>query len=233
MPEHMRHCPIKGRQQNWRPGSFHPGWEVVTSRRHLFARHHESEPAKCRSVSGKRADPFPAPDPRHLTAVTALVLVAWTLIACAGPAGGFEAVVLKVYDGDTVLIRGPGGEEVVRLVGIDAPERGKRPTERSQPFSRKARLYLSQQVKGQRVVVRSWGKDRYDRRLGELLVDGGNVNVEMVRSGMAEVYRGRTPEGFDISPYRDAQAEARDAALGVWSLGDAYMSPVDWKHRRR
>lgn len=153
-------------------------------------------------------------------------------LACTPSEGRFEAVVLKVYDGDTVLVSRSGGTVLVRLAGIDAPERAKKPTESAQPFSRKAWNYLSERVKGQQVVVLEWGTDRYGRRLGEILLKGTNINIEMVRTGLAEVYRGRTPDGFDTAPYRSAETKARKAAIGVWSLGDRYVSPVDWKHRR-
>ena len=37
----------------------------------------------------------------------------------------------------------------------------------------------------------------------------------MIKSGLAEVYRGKPPRGFDTAPYRQAEEEARD--LGIVS----------------
>jgi len=60
-------------------------------------------------------------------------------------------------------------------------------------------------------------------------VDGKNVNLEMVRAGLAEVYRGRPAKGFDNGPYQEAEDAARRAGVGVWSLGDNYISPKVWR----
>ena len=67
--------------------------------------------------------------------------------------------------------------------------------------------------------------DRYGRTLGVVYVDGMNVNLEMVKAGLAEVYRGKPASGFDNGPYQDAEDAARRAGMGMWSLGDKYVSP--------
>ncbi len=163
--------------------------------------------------------------------------MAAVLLACSptptSPENAALWTVVKVYDGDTLLASGPDEDVVVRLVGIDAPERGKAPGEPSQPFSRKARDYLAARVKNRTVTIVDWGEDRYGRRLGEILLDGVNVNREMVAKGLAEVYGGRTPEGFDRGPYRSEEAAAQKASRGIWSQGRRYVSPLDWKHPRR
>ncbi|MFZ7128512.1 MAG: thermonuclease family protein [Desulfobacterales bacterium] len=138
-----------------------------------------------------------------------------------------------MYDGDTVLVSASSRSRMVRLVGIDAPERAKSAGEPAQPFSRKSRDYLSQRIKGKKVMIRDWGSDRYGRLLGEVILEGENINLEMIRLGLAEVYRGRPPERFDISAYRSAETKARATGRGIWSLGSRYRSPVDWKHGRK
>jgi endonuclease YncB( thermonuclease family) len=35
------------------------------------------------------------------------------------------------------------------------------------------------------------------------------VNLEMVKEGLAEVYKGKPAPGFDTQPYWDAEKEAR------------------------
>jgi endonuclease YncB( thermonuclease family) len=64
--------------------------------------------------------------------------------------------------------------------------------------------------------------------LGEVFVDGNNVNLEMVKAGLAEVYRGKPAPGQDVRPYWKAEEEARKAGKGMWSLGDKYLSPREW-----
>ena len=71
----------------------------------------------------------------------------------------------------------------------------------------------------------TYGTDRYNRTLGVVYVDGKDINLEMVKVGLAEVYRGKPAPGFDNHPYQKAEDAARRAGVGMWSLGDKYMSP--------
>jgi endonuclease YncB( thermonuclease family) len=64
--------------------------------------------------------------------------------------------------------------------------------------------------------------------LGEVFVDGNNVNLEMVRAGLAEVYRGTPAQGQDLGQYWKAEEEARKAGKGIWSQAN-YMSPREWR----
>ena len=51
----------------------------------------------------------------------------------------------------------------------------------------------------------------------------------MVRVGLAEVYRGKPPRGLDITPYRNAEQEARTEKRGMLILKDKYISPKEWR----
>ena len=59
------------------------------------------------------------------------------------------------------------------------------------------------------------------------------MNLEMVKVGLAEVYRGRPTPGLDMNPYWKAEAEAKEAGIGMWSLGDKYVSPREWRKEYR
>ena len=71
--------------------------------------------------------------------------------------------------------------------------------------------------------------DRHGRALSEVFVNGNNVNLEMVKAGLAEVYRGTPAKGQDVGPYTKAEEEARRAQKGMWALGDKYVSPREWR----
>ncbi len=43
-------------------------------------------------------------------------------------------------------------------------------------------------------------------------------NAELIKAGLAEVYRGKPPRGFDLKPCSQAEAEAKKAKRGIWSL---------------
>jgi hypothetical protein len=79
------------------------------------------------------------------------------------------------------------------------------------------------------VDVVSYGYDIDNRIIGVVFLNGKNVNLEMIASGMAEVYPGKTPPGFDLGPFRRAEQTARLAQKGIWSLGGSYASPDKWR----
>ena len=90
--------------------------------------------------------------------------------------------VVGVYDGDTITLLTGGRVEVkIRLEGIDAPEA-------NQAFGAKSKAALSKLVFGKSVTVHPKGNDRYRRTLGRVEVAGVDVNLQMVKDGMAWQY---------------------------------------------
>jgi micrococcal nuclease len=89
-----------------------------------------------------------------------------------------EAKVYRVFDGDTISIK--GGEKV-RLLGIDTPEIG-------EPFSAEAKRFTRDLVQYQTVRLEFDVRERdtYDRLLAFVYVETDNgwvmVNAELVRS---------------------------------------------------
>jgi micrococcal nuclease len=135
----------------------------------------------------------------------------------------------RVTDGDTITVTQNGFKTTIRLVGIDAPEKSRKKHEPGQPFSQNSTKFLAGMVLNKYVDIVPYGTDRYGRTLGVVYVDGKNVNLEMVKAGLAEVYRGKPAKGFDNGPYQKAEDEARCAGIGMWSLGDKYISPKEWR----
>ena len=72
-------------------------------------------------------------------------------------------------------------------------------------------------------------KDRNSHILGVVNIDGININLEMIKQGLAEVYGGDPPKDFDVAPYRNAEAEAKATEQGMWSLKDKHISPYEWR----
>ena len=140
--------------------------------------------------------------------------------------------VSRVFDGDTVLVKGIDGKKTIRLLGIDAPETSKGKGEPGQPYSRKSQQHLAGLVLNHPVRLKVYGQDRYGRSLAVVYCNGQDVNLAMLQAGLAEVYRGRTPETFDKAPYLAAEEQARRSRTGMWRQGDAYVSPIRWKHPR-
>jgi micrococcal nuclease len=117
----------------------------------------------------------------------------------------------------------------IRLVGIDSLEKSRIKHQPGQPFRQNSAKHLASIVLTKHVDIISYGTDRYDRTLGVVYVDGKNVNLEMVTAGLAEVYRERPAPGFDNDPYQEAEDASRRAGVGMWSLGDQYISPKQWR----
>ena len=101
--------------------------------------------------------------------------------------------VVKVVDGDTVDVLIDLGFDVhvkgrVRLLGINAPEsRTRDKEEKKKGLAAKARL---KELCKNKVLLKSHGKEKYGRILGELFVDGASLNTIMVAEGHAEKYDG-------------------------------------------
>ena len=167
---------------------------------------------------------------KFLKFVSILISV-FLLFVSSAHAGQYKVV--RVYDGDTLTALEGNIEIEVSLAGIDAPEFSEKKHLPSQPFSQKSKEYLSSMVLNKNVNISSYGKDLYGRTLGVVFVDGKNINLEMVKAGLAEVYRGTLVPGFDNGPYLKAESEARNAVLGIWELRDQYFSPKDWREMYR
>jgi len=163
--------------------------------------------------------------------ISLVLLVTIPLLSSFVFAGQFK--VTRVYDGDTIKAEGYDIKIKVRLVGIDSPEKSKKKRAPGQPFSQKAKEYLSGLVLNKTVDIKDYGLGPSNKVLGVIYLDGKNINLEMVKAGLAEVYRGIAPHKFNLLPYWQAEKEARDDMRGMWSLGEKYISPKVWLKTHR
>jgi len=79
------------------------------------------------------------------------------------------------------------------------------------------------------VDIKEFGQDRYGRIVGVVSLGGKNINLEMVEAGFAEVYRGDPAPGQDLASYWKAEEKAKAARRGMWTQGDKYISPREWR----
>ena len=118
----------------------------------------------------------------------------------------FQGKAVRVLDGDTIEVLADGNRNIrVRLANIDAPEK-------TQPFGQKSKEHLIDLVAGKNVEVIDVGGDQYGRRIGRILVDGQEANVEQVRSGLAWVYSRYNHDGQLPS----LENTARSQRIGLW-----------------
>ena len=110
----------------------------------------------------------------------------------------FEGMVTKVSDGDTIQVITDNHTKLkVRLSGIDCPETPKinqktgKINKIGQPFGQEAHDFTTDMILGKRIKIVVYGRDKYRRDLCFIYRDGLNLNIELVKKGLAEVYRGK------------------------------------------
>lgn len=153
--------------------------------------------------------------------VLARVFVVGCLLAAQTVSADFSGKVVGVSDGDTITVLKDREQVKVRLVEIDAPEKG-------QAYGNRSKQTLSELVLGKQVEIRERGTDRYGRTLGQVYQSGVDVNAEMVRRGMSWVYvkYARNKGLYQI------EAEARGQRKGVWADKDP-VPPWEWRRARK
>lgn len=133
----------------------------------------------------------------------------------------FQGKAIRVLDGDTIEVLADGNQRVrVRLANIDAPEK-------RQPFGQKSKEHLIDLVAGKAVEVVDVGGDQYGRRIGRVLVNGQEANVEQVRSGLAWVYSRYNHDGQLPS----LESAARSKRYGLW-VDPNPQAPWEFRHSK-
>jgi endonuclease YncB( thermonuclease family) len=136
--------------------------------------------------------------------------------------------VVGIADGDTITVLDEQrGQHKVRLAGIDAPEK-------RQDFGNRSKQSLSELAYRNQVIVQTAKTDRYGRRVGKVIVNGLDVNLEQVRRGMAWHYKAYAHEqgATDRQAYADAEDAARAAGAGLWALPRP-MPPWEFRLTRK
>lgn len=177
-------------------------------------------------------------------AMTAMLCAASTGVWADG--GNFTGQVVGVTDGDTITVLDSlNHQHTVRLAFIDAPEttcHAKKPSsydeqciDQGQPFAKAAKKTLSNLVYQSFVHVSVLPGSSYGREIGAVTtMQRGqeiNVNLEMVKSGMAWFYRHYAERQMNKSEYavfNETEHFAVTNKTGLWS--EKYPTPP-WQYR--
>ena len=112
--------------------------------------------------------------------VTALALPASTAFAAESK---LTLKMVSVHDGDTFTGLNEANEQVkVRLDAVDTPELG-------QPFGQASKKALSERIFGKTVTVITKKHDLYGRTIGHVLIDNGDVNLQLLEEGAVWHYK--------------------------------------------
>lgn len=139
-----------------------------------------------------------------------------------------KALVLKVLDGDTAIVRLQDGKQVsVRFYGVDTPEsqwKGKWP---AQPFSQEAKAFTSKLISNKNVVVDFNGQGTYGRCVGEIFIYNESVSYSLVENGLAWWYKRFSPRRAD---FKNAEINAKKHRVNIWSSSNPQ---APWTYRAR
>ncbi|MEB6549286.1 thermonuclease family protein [Heyndrickxia sporothermodurans] len=136
-----------------------------------------------------------------------------------------KASIVRAVDGDTVIVRFSEGdlkgkEERIRLLLIDTPE-SVHPSKEPEWLGKESSDYAKQYLKeGQKVTVEIGNpeRDRYDRLLGYIWVDGVNFNQHMIEKGYARVAYVYPPNTKYLEEFEKAEEKAKKKKVGIWGV---------------
>jgi endonuclease YncB( thermonuclease family) len=155
--------------------------------------------------------------------LASILLLAAPLAAAPLAAAPFEVRVLRVKDGDSLVVERVRERRVseVRLHGIDAPELG-------QPWGPSARAALRRLVDGRVVTMEVVDRDRYGRLVSKMWIGRASVSAAMTLSGNAWAVKRYGADRETLDGQRAAQAAGR----GLWSLPpEQRVPPATWRER--
>jgi len=136
--------------------------------------------------------------------------------------------VVAVQDGDSLTVSDAQHQlHKVRLAGIDAPET-------RQPHGLAAKRYLSALVLNATVAVEHHKLDRYQRKVGTVLKNGQDVNLQLLEAGLAWHYTAYAKEQPMAARRLYAQVASRAQAdgIGLWQTANP-TPPWEWRKQRR
>lgn len=157
------------------------------------------------------------------------ICVAFSLFIFLQPTGAGprnykkDLYVTKVVDGDTIEL---SNGEKVRYIGIDTPElrerNGSEWVYNPRPYAEEAKDFNGSLVEGKEIKLEfdAQKRDKYNRLLAYVYIDGDMVNLEIIKKGYAMIYT-YPPNVKYAGEFAKAQQDARENDRGLWKgLGD-------------
>lgn len=126
--------------------------------------------------------------------------------------------VIRVVDGDTIIVALNHKPETVRLLGINTPETVA-PNRPVQCYGPEASNRTKELLKGKIVRLDADpsqdNEDKYHRLLRFVFLGNENVNESLVRDGYAREYTYKHPYAYQAE-FRAKQKAAKKNKLGLW-----------------
>lgn len=135
--------------------------------------------------------------------------------------------VVRVVDGDTVIILIDGKQTRVRLIGVDTPETV-HPQKAVEAYGKEASQFTRNLLEGESVYLEYEAGvsklDKYGRTLAYVyrVPDRLFINQEIIRQGYGHAY---TKYPFKhLETFRDQERAAKEAKKGLWGDGATIVS---------
>ena len=136
--------------------------------------------------------------------------------------------VVSIADGDTLtLLDATNQQHKIRLSGIDAPEK-------TQDFGQKSKSHLSAMAFSKSATAECRKRDRYQREICVVFVEGKDVGLEQIRQGMAWWYQqyAKDQTAQERTDYGQAEFNAKIHRYGLWNSKNP-TPPWEWRQGMR
>ncbi len=171
--------------------------------------------------------------------------IALSLMACDNLFTPQGNLVERVSDGDTLVLKNADGQKfTVRFACIDAPEIPHSQKEKKSKITKdvnqfvwgmKAKIRIEELIKrtDNRVQLNITDSDSYGRKIAEVrLKDGTFLQQVLLREGLAKVYRSYLSKCPSKDIVQQAEAQAQQQKIGVWS-DKTFVDPWDYRKIKR
>jgi len=134
-----------------------------------------------------------------------------------------EGKVIGIIDGDTFKLLTQDLIQIkVRLANIDCPEN-------KQPFSSKAKQFVSDAIFGKQVTIHVLKKDRYGRSIANVNYDDSlDLSQELLKQGLAWHYLQYSKDPL----LQKLEDQAKKEKLGLWKDKDP-IPPWEWRKNEK
>ena len=132
--------------------------------------------------------------------------------------------VSHVVDGDTIIVNMNGRSEKVRLIGVDTPESVHRDESKNTREGKIVSERLSSFLKGKLVQLEfdKEMRDKYNRLLAYVYVDGNMVNRMLLTAGLARTLS-IPPNTKYAEEFEDLETNAAMQSKGFWGHESNYF----------
>jgi micrococcal nuclease len=148
-----------------------------------------------------------------------IYLLTFFFIIIPAFANASQYKVIRIVDGDTIVIEYDGKHEKVRLLCVNTPESVHPDKKQNIPMGKVASKYTMKKLTGKNVNLEFEIKKlrgNYGRLLAYVFIDGQNFNLDLVKQGLSPYYTkyGKS-EKYDAE-FRAAEKQARKEGLNIW-----------------